>query len=628
MRRNERQRQRAEEKAKTRERMHVDVDPENYEYIPAEKETDYYDNDINQIVGIYVRVSTDDVRQTTSFELQKTYYEDFVKKHPNWTLYKIYADEGISGTTTEGRKAFNEMMEDARNGKLDLIITKSVSRFARNTEDFLGAVRKLSKLKRRVGVYFESEAIFSLNDNSHMALSFQATIAEEESRTRSRSMETSIRMRFEHGLPLTPELLGYIHDEKGKLIINEDEAPTVKLIFYMYLYGYSTKQIANTMIELGRKSYLGNDDLWTSNSIIQILRNERYCGEILTRKTWTPDFHDHKSIKNRGKKPQSRYYNHHEPIVKRDDYIAVQKLLDNARFRNKSFLPELRVIEEGKLKGFVTVNPRWAGFKYDDYIKASQSVYPRIDDTEEPIPEDQALAEIKIEVNRGDFDLRGFEVTRSEFFDSVRLPSVIFANKKIKFNTEVVRKFGATNNVELLINPIEGKFAVRKALPENRQSVCCSKLSFKQYYPRDIPATAFYETLFNLFNWDKSCKYKIIGTLYEEDGEIAYIFDTANSNVFFQPYVIPTNPDDTPIENTRLLTRSGKKVRAIPESWTETFGNDYYLHEQTLEELRNQSEREWHLRLKGQLFETGKQLNVTSFEELKTYINQELQIAN
>ena len=231
MKRYERQRQKAEEKAKTRARMHVDIDPDNYEYIPAEKEIDYYDNDINQIVAIYVRVSTDDVRQTTSFELQKLYYEDFVKKHPNWTLYKIYADEGISGTTTDGRKEFNAMIADAKAGKIDLIITKSVSRFARNTWDFLGVVRQLAKLKPRVGVYFESEAIFSLNEDSQMALSFQATIAEEESHTRSRSMESSIRMRFEHGLPLTPELLGYIHDEKGKLIINEEEAPTVKLIF-------------------------------------------------------------------------------------------------------------------------------------------------------------------------------------------------------------------------------------------------------------------------------------------------------------------------------------------------------------------------------------------------------------
>ncbi|MBO5068507.1 MAG: recombinase family protein, partial [Clostridia bacterium] len=465
-------------------------------------------------------------------------------------------------------------------------------------------------------------AIFSLNDDAQMALSFQATIAEEESHTRSRSMDTSIRMRFEHGLPLTPELLGYIQDEKGKLVINPEEEPTVKLIFYMYLYGYSTKQIAETLIKLGRKSYLGNDDLWTSNGVIQILRNERYCGEVLTRKTWTPDYHDHKSIKNKGKKPQSRYYNHHAPIVTTDDFIAVQRLLDNARFRHKSFLPELRVIESGKLKGFVTVNPRWSGFKYEDYYKASQSVYPQVESNEEIITENQALSEYEITVNRGDFDLRGFEVTRSEFFDSVRLPAVVFSENKIKFNTEIVRKFRENNYVELLINPVEGKFAVRKTNKENRQGVYISRLNLKEYYTKDISATAFFKTLFELFNWDISYKYKIIGTLYEEDGEIAYIFDTKNSNAFFKSFLI--GKDEQSDNEHNLITRSGKRVRAIPESWTYNFGNNYYLHEQTIEDLQNQSEKEWKLRLQGQLFETGKKLNVTGFEELKSYIKQEL----
>lgn len=133
---NDKRIQREQEKAKTRRRMNAQVDLENYEYIPAEKETDYYDTDTHQRVGIYVRVSTDDVRQTTSFELQKKYYEDFVSKHDNWELVNIYADEGISGTSLAHRDAFNQMINDCKDGKLDLIITKSVSRFARNVVDF------------------------------------------------------------------------------------------------------------------------------------------------------------------------------------------------------------------------------------------------------------------------------------------------------------------------------------------------------------------------------------------------------------------------------------------------------------------------------------------------------------
>ena len=132
-------------KDKQRRRIHVEIDPDNYDYIPEVKQTDYYDNDVPQRVAIYVRVSTDDVRQTTSFELQKKYYEDFVVKHPHWTLVKIYADEGISGTSLNKREQFLEMIADAKRGKIDMIITKSVSRFARNVVDFIGIVRDLAE---------------------------------------------------------------------------------------------------------------------------------------------------------------------------------------------------------------------------------------------------------------------------------------------------------------------------------------------------------------------------------------------------------------------------------------------------------------------------------------------------
>lgn len=167
-------------------------------------------------------------------------YEEFVLKHPNWSLVKIYAGKGISGTSTKHRIALNQMLSDSRAGKIDLIITKSVSRLARNTVDCITMVRNLAELRNPVGVFFESECIFSLNEDTSMPLSFLASIAENESRIRSRSMEVSLAQRLNGGLPLTPKLLGYSHDTDGKLVINPDEAPTVKLIFYMYLSGYSS----------------------------------------------------------------------------------------------------------------------------------------------------------------------------------------------------------------------------------------------------------------------------------------------------------------------------------------------------------------------------------------------------
>ena len=193
---------------RVRQRVKLQFDEDKYEYYPGVEPPDYYNNDVRQLVAIYVRVSTDDPRQTTSFEIQRQYYEEFVSRHPNWVLVGIYADEGISGTSLKHRDQFNRMIEDCRAGKITLIICKSVSRFARNVVDFLGMVRMLSEHNPPIGVFFESENIFSLNDKSQITLSFQATMAEEESRNKSRSMETSLRMRLDHGLLLTPKLLG------------------------------------------------------------------------------------------------------------------------------------------------------------------------------------------------------------------------------------------------------------------------------------------------------------------------------------------------------------------------------------------------------------------------------------
>ena len=608
----------AERKERVRRRINTKVDPENYEFIPAKKPIDYYDNDIRQRVAVYARVSTDNVQQTSSYELQKKYYEDFVVHHPNWTLVKIYADEGISGTSLAHRDEFNSMIADCRSGKIDMIITKSVSRFARNVVDCISMVRMLAELPSPVGVFFESECIFSLKDDSQMALSFQATMAQEESHIRSRSMETSLRMRLDGGLPLTPKLLGYSHDADGNLVVNPDEAPTVKLIFYMYLYGYSTSDIAAALTELGRKTYLGNVK-WTSNSIVQVLRNERHCGDVLTRKTFTPNYLNHKARKNRGDRPQSLYRNHHEGIVSRDDFIAVQHLLNNSKYGNRSSLPELRVIDSGLLRGFVTINPRWAGFKPADYYQASASIHPP--------DEQQADASLpsSITLVPGDFDMRGFEIARSEFFDNYHRPYVLFQDKRIKFSTTCVRSFGKDNHVELLVNPVEMKFAVRTAAKSSRNAVVFSKLSDGKYQPRDIAGAAYVETLFQLFGWSPDLKYRIAGALFQTETESAYIFDVNDAEAFIKSYLLSgSKSTEQAKEPVQPLSVSGKRVRAVPEEWIGSFGKQYYLHQQSFPPVCDQSEEDWKIRMEGQLYETGQKLRVTGFDVLRDYICQEL----
>ena len=608
----------AERKERVRRRINTKVDPENYEFIPAKKPIDYYDNDIRQRVAVYARVSTDNVQQTSSYELQKKYYEDFVVHHPNWTLVKIYADEGISGTSLAHRDEFNSMIADCRSGKIDMIITKSVSRFARNVVDCISMVRMLAELPSPVGVFFESECIFSLKDDSQMALSFQATMAQEESHIRSRSMETSLRMRLDGGLPLTPKLLGYSHDADGNLVVNPDEAPTVKLIFYMYLYGYSTSDIAAALTELGRKTYLGNVK-WTSKPIVQVLRNERHCGDVLTRKTFTPNYLNHKARKNRGDRPQSLYRNHHEGIVSRDDFIAVQHLLNNSKYGNRSILPELRVIDSGLLRGFVTINPRWAGFKPADYYQASASIHPP--------DEQQADASLpsSITLVPGDFDMRGFEIARSEFFDNYHRPYVLFQDKRIKFSTTCVRSFGKDNHVELLVNPVEMKFAVRTAAKSSRNAVVFSKLSDGKYQPRDIAGAAYVETLFQLFGWSPDLKYRIAGALFQTETESAYIFDVNDAEAFIKSYLLSgSKSTEQAKEPVQPLSVSGKRVRAVPEEWIGSFGKQYYLHQQSFPPVCDQSEEDWKIRMVGQLYETGQKLRVTGFDVLRDYICQEL----
>lgn len=199
------------------------------------------------------------------------------------------------------------MIDDCKAGKIDLIVTKSVSRFARNTLDCLEYVRELKSFKKPVGIFFETENIYTLDSRSEMALSSLATMAQEESHIKSDIINAFLEMKFRKGILLIPVLLGYDKDEAedGNLIINEDEAQTVKLIFFMYLYENTCQQIADILTEYGGTTKRGNTKL-SASSVLQILQNERHCGDVLTRKTWTPNYLDHKSKKNKQNLEQHR----------------------------------------------------------------------------------------------------------------------------------------------------------------------------------------------------------------------------------------------------------------------------------------------------------------------------------
>ena len=607
-----------ETKTQVKERMkqrRVHIDDSNYQYIPETIITDHYDNDVYQRVAVYVRVSTDDPRQTTSYELQKQYYEEFVIKHPKWELVHIYADEGISGTSLKHRDEFLRMIEDAKAGRIDLIITKNVSRFARNVKDFLEVVRLLSERRPPVGVFFESECIYSLNETSQMALSFQATMAEEESRNKHRSMETSLRMRLDHGLPLTPKLLGFMHDENGKLVINPETAHIPKLMFYMYLYGYSCQQIADALTDIGTITSRGTAK-WSPGSVLQVLRNERYCGDVYTRKTFTPDVITHKSVKNRGERPRSLYYNEHEAIISRDDFIAVQHMLNNSKYGNESILPELKVIKKGLLKGFVIINPRWGAFKENEYLTASASAFDDEDTSAAP-------QELSVSVEPGDFDFSGYEIAALDFFDSANTPSVTFFDRSITFNAVCTNRLKSEGLVELLVHPTERKFAVRRTVKGNRNAVkWCQPYDGKRSRPKPIACAAYFETLYALFGWNPQHKYKVYGSLVKNGDEEVYIFSAADACMYIKTGIVSAEAigEETP---STPINISGKHVGAVPANSLHAFGKDFYL-EKSISELRAQTKEQWQLRIDGQLFNSGVYLNVTGYDELKSFIQQEL----
>ncbi|HEM5236466.1 TPA: recombinase family protein [Streptococcus suis] len=279
-------------------------------------------------VAGYARVSTDHEDQATSYESQMRYYSEYINGRDDWEFVKMYSDEGISGTNTKLRTGFKAMVEDALNGKIDLIITKSVSRFARNTVDSLTTVRQLKEVG--VEIYFEKENIWTLDSKGELLITIMSSLAQEESRSISENVTWGLRKQFAEGkvhFPYT-NVLGFKAGEDGAIVVDQDEAKTVRYIFQQALIGKSPYHIAKDLTEQGVPSPSGKSH-WNATTIKRMLRNEKYKGDALLQKTYTIDFLTKKKNINRGELPQYYVENNHEAIVDRETFDAVQQVLDN-----------------------------------------------------------------------------------------------------------------------------------------------------------------------------------------------------------------------------------------------------------------------------------------------------------
>ncbi len=274
-------------------------------------------------VAAYCRVSTDKDDQANSLVSQRKYFAEYIRQQPGWELKNVYSDDGYSGTQTKKRAGFNAMIEEAMGGGIDLILTKEVCRFARNTVDTLSYTRRLKE--KGVGVIFTIDNIDTRDSDGELRLTLMASIAQEESRKTSERVKWGQKRRMEQGVVFGRDLLGYTV-QGGILSVNEEEAPIVRAIFHKYTNeGKGVHVIARELAEEGM--YPKQVPFWSDTTVFRVLHNEKYVGDLCQKKTWTPDYLTHAKKYNRDKSQMIYLKNHHEPLIDRALWERTQEEL-------------------------------------------------------------------------------------------------------------------------------------------------------------------------------------------------------------------------------------------------------------------------------------------------------------
>nr|WP_206762670.1 recombinase family protein [Mobilitalea sibirica] len=277
-------------------------------------------------VAAYCRVSTETEEQNSSYEVQVAHYTEFIKKNNEWEFAGIFADDGISGTNTKKREEFNRMIDECMEGKIDLVITKSISRFARNTLDCLKYIRQLKG--KNIAVFFEKENINTMDAKGEVLLTIMASLAQQESQSLSQNVKLGLQYRYQQGKVQVnhKRFMGYTKDEDGNLIIVPEEAKIIKRIYREYLEGKSLAGIGRDLEKDGILTAAGKPK-WRPETIKKILNNEKYIGDALLQKTTTVDFLTKKRVKNEGHLPQYYVENSHEAIIPKELFLQAQEEL-------------------------------------------------------------------------------------------------------------------------------------------------------------------------------------------------------------------------------------------------------------------------------------------------------------
>jgi DNA invertase Pin-like site-specific DNA recombinase len=333
-------------------------------------------------VGAYVRVSTQEEAQVGSYEMQMKHFTDEIKENPQYEMVKIYCDEGISGTQVCKRKGFLEMIEDAKGGKLDLILTKSITRFGRNAADILSTLQMMETLNPAVSVIFESDHIDTSDGKNKILISIMSALSELESQLKSEAIKGGIMYRMQNGNYRfsVHNTLGYYRDYRGRVCIEENEAQIVRYIYDEFLEGGSPDEIATALTKDGISSPKGHN-CWRAETIKSILSNEKYCGDVLYQKTYTQSYITHLSKKNNGVQRQWHWTNRHDAIIQKDRWLVAQELLIQKKWSKKKH-PIKNIakkffvarVKTGKLAGFYLIDQNWNNEEREQFLALIKSV--------------------------------------------------------------------------------------------------------------------------------------------------------------------------------------------------------------------------------------------------------------
>jgi len=491
----------------------------------------------NRKVAGYARVSTDSEDQYSSYKAQVDYYISMIKEKREWEFVQIYTDEGISGTSTAKREGFKKMIADALSGKLDLIVTKSVSRFARNTVDSLSTIRKLKE--KKVEVYFEKENIWTFDSKGELLITIMSSLAQEESRSISENVKWGRRKRFADGqvtLPYT-RFLGYDKGPEGNLVINPEQAKLVRYIFTLFLQGMNPFSIARRLGSEGYHTVTGKS-VWYSTTIKRMLSNEKYKGDALLQKFYTADFLAKRPIENKGEIPQYYVQNNHEAIISSDVFDLVQnELRDRKNGRTSS-------IFSGRVRcgicGGVLGSKVWhSNDRYRKVIWQCNAKYADKDTTcATPNFTEDELKKLYIRVlNKliADKDeiIRGFEEIKDEVFDTSKQEAAVnrLQNERVEIihlmekltaqNASVVMDQDAYNTQ---FNQLSERYA------KNTEKTAALKRALQDIQSRKTKTDLFLETL----NKQESIVTKFSSDLWQTLADHATVYSKEDVRFTFK----------------------------------------------------------------------------------------------